>query len=104
VTATIADAVAAADFGVASARKRGSNPEFPYVPVIERGESTKNPARGRAFATREEAVAAAQRQIDAQREKLAADLATPRYRALRGYHGLPRELEHLAPADDWIAR
>ena len=33
-------AAAAANFGVASARKRGSNSTYPYVPVIERREPT----------------------------------------------------------------
>lgn len=91
----IQEAAAAADFGVASARKRGRNPEFPYVPVIEHqnGQRTANPVKGLAFATRAEAVAQAQRQIDAQRAALATKLGERRYRALREQYGLPRELE-----------
>ena len=105
---TIAEAVAATNFGVASARKRGSNSDFPYVPVIEHGRrsswsawvsgevTTRNPVKGAAYATREDAVAAAQRHIDAQRADLAAKLADPRYRALREHHGLPRELSEVS--------
>lgn len=88
----IARVVADADLGKASARKRGSNAAFPYVPVIERGERSQNPLRGLAYATREEAVAAAQRHLDALRDNLARQLAEPRYRALREHHGLPREI------------
>jgi hypothetical protein len=92
-----AAAAAAADLGVASARKRGSRPGLPYVPVVERltpqgATRTYNPARGLAYATRAEAVARAQRHIDVERRVLAEQLATPRYRALREAHGLPREL------------
>ena len=92
----IREVVAAVDFGTASAAKRGSNPAFPYVPIIVRpgGERTANPAKGLAFATREEAIAQAQRQIDVQRADLTAKLGERRYRALREQHGLPRELEN----------
>ena len=93
----IARVVADVDFGRASARKRGSHADLPYVPVIEVKSSigetrTENPARGRAYATRDEAVAAAQRQIEKRRRHLAEQLAEPRFRALREWYGLPREL------------
>ena len=49
----------------ASAVKRGRNPRFPYVPVIVRDDgSTHNTNTRNAYATREEAVAFAQRWID----------------------------------------
>ena len=94
LTSQIEEAVASVDFGTASARKRGRNPDYPYVPVIERPNgTTSNPVRGRAYATRTEAVAAAQRQIDGRRRQLSDQLAQPRYRALREAYGLPRELD-----------
>jgi hypothetical protein len=81
-------------FGRASAVKRGRNPRFPYVPVIvyADGDRTHNPLQGNAFATREEAVACAQRCIDSFITGKRADLANPRYRALRESLGLPREI------------
>lgn len=91
----IDEVVAAQNFGQPSAAKRGRNPAFPYVPVIVRPaglSQTHNPHQGVAFATRDEAVAEAQRCIDQQRENLRQQLAQPRYRALRGQHGLPREI------------
>lgn len=94
----IQDVVSNIDFGRASARKRGSNPKFPYVPVVETVGSrtvTRNPALGRAYATREEAISVAQRTIDRQREILTKDLGDRRHRALRQHHGLPREIEDL---------
>lgn len=49
----------------ASAVKRGRNPAFPYVPVVVRDNgSTHNTNTRNAYATREEAVAFAQRWID----------------------------------------
>lgn len=92
----IAEAVAAAEFGKASARKRGRNPSYPYVPVIELpseryGTSTRQ-TLARAFVTRDVAVAYAEAEIERAKEKLAADLADPRKRALREWHGLPGQL------------
>lgn len=56
----------------ASARKTGRNPQWPFVPVVictpgdgSRGHTTQ--PRGKAFATREEAVAYADRYIDVNR-------------------------------------
>jgi hypothetical protein len=49
----------------ASAVKRGRNPRFPYVPVIIRADgSAHNTNTRNAYATREEAVAYAQKWID----------------------------------------
>lgn len=82
----------------ASAAKRGSNPNFPYVPVIaylhnERMPKTHNPIRGFAFATREEAISHAQRYLDDERALVCARIAEPRCRALREQYGLPREID-----------
>ncbi len=96
--AAIDDAVAAARFGRPTAAKRGRDPRWPYVPVVDfryddlphGGHTTQ--IRGLAYATREEAVEAARLHIERGREALAADLADPRHRALREHHGLPREL------------
>jgi hypothetical protein len=90
--------VAEADFGTASARKGGRHPKWPYVPVIVyddgRGDERQRTSQviGRAYATRDEAVASAQRQIDHMRARLGVKLRNPRLRALREQYGLPREL------------
>jgi hypothetical protein len=96
----IAEAVAAADFGKASARKAGRDPRWPYVPIIdwseqfarEGGFQQTEQIRGLAYATREEAVAVAEEHIERGRRTLESQLWQPRYRALRQHHGLPREL------------
>lgn len=92
--------VRARDFGSPSAAKRGRNPKYPYVPIIKLrsdggqlggyGSARTRQLRGLAFATREEAVARAQRQIDAARAQFANDLCKPNYRAFREQYGLPR--------------
>ena len=97
-TEQVAAAVAAADFGTASARKSGRNPRWPYTPVIVWNDGTghlrqdKRQVLGKAFETREEAIAFAERQIAYMRERLAANLVKPGHRSEREYHGLPREL------------
>lgn len=95
-----ADAAAAADdCGRPSAAKRGRNPKFPYVPIIDYGEQdtgshvTKTrQILGKAFATRDEAVEYARVYIAASRRQLAAQLLEPRMRALREHYGMPREI------------
>jgi hypothetical protein len=79
----------------AAAVKRGRNPKFPYVPIIDYGEqkigvhSTRTEQIiGKAFCTREEAIAYADRVIVAREEELARKLADPRYRALRQQYGI----------------
>jgi hypothetical protein len=79
----------------ASAAKRGRNPAFPYVPVIDYGEqkigvhrTRTEQIRARAFATREEAVAYAERVIAAREQELTRKLADPRHRALRQQYGV----------------
>jgi hypothetical protein len=93
------EAAARADFGKASARRSGRNPNWPYVAVIDHGEQATGVHTTRtetilkvAFATRDEAIQEAQRQIDFRRRSLAKRLALPGYRALREQHGLPTEL------------
>lgn len=92
----IEKAAAAADFGRPSAQKRGRDPKWPYVPVILR-DSTRGPnrqeqIRGLAYATRDEAVAMAERTIECRRSSLRERLGDRRHRALREQHGLPREI------------
>jgi hypothetical protein len=83
----------------ASAAKRGRNPKFPYVPIIDYGPQAQGVHRtrteqikNRAFETREEAVGYAERFLLHRAELLAAKLADPRHRALRKAHGLPEEI------------
>lgn len=91
-------AVAARNFGVASARKAGRNSRWPYVPIVDHRTGWNKAGhteqiRGLAYATRDEAVRAAQRTVDARREGYRAQLSQPRYRALRKQAGLPEEIE-----------
>ena len=87
----IAATVAKLDLGKPTAAKRGRNPAFPYVPVIQYATRTHQvPAL--ALKTREEAVEAAAAAIEYQRKVLAARLAEPRHRSLRRQHGLPEEV------------
>jgi hypothetical protein len=92
----IADALADADFGEASALKRGRNPLYPYVPVIKItsgvGQKHTSQLLGLAYQTRDEALHRAQLHIDALRARVARQLSQPRYRALREDYGLPREI------------
>lgn len=85
------------DLGRPTARRRGRNHRFPWVPVVAYSDSTGAPRTrqvlARAFATREEAVADAERHIEQVRRRLLADLLRPNKRALREWHGLPRELD-----------
>lgn len=91
--------VASYPFGRASAAKRGRRQEWPFVPVIDHGEQAigvhrtrTEQIKGKAFATREEAVAYAQACIDARRESFRHKLRDPCHRALREQWGLPREI------------
>lgn len=88
---TPTETAAAADLGRPSARKAGRHPRWPYVPVIivNNGvRDTDNQVMGRAFATRAEAVACAERVIAQRRAVLAEKLAMPNMRALRRQYGL----------------
>lgn len=92
----IRQAVAAADFGTASANKRGRTQRWPYVPIIKTtdpiGRDHTEQILAVAFETRDEAVSYAAGVIEFRRQELARKLAEPRYRALREQHGLPREI------------
>lgn len=85
-------------FGIATAAKRGRNPKFPYVPIVDlrTGEMKQHghtsQIMGKAYATREAAIARAQRGIDAGRAAFIGHLNDPRWRALRRQYGLPEEL------------
>jgi hypothetical protein len=93
---------AEADFGKPSAAKRGRRKEWPYVPVIDtsreqngfRHTSTQQ-IKGRAYATREEAIACAARVIEHRRQHLATQLREQGARALRQQYGLPQEVADL---------
>lgn len=96
-------------YGIASAAKRGRNPEFPYVPVVKLTEADGSPRqsmaqtsqlKGLAYVTRQEAVDRAQRHIDRGFADLEAKLGMPHHRALREWHGLPREFSDLPEAAD----
>lgn len=75
-----------------TARKAGRRSEWPYVPVLVNAAGHTGQIRGRAFATRDEAIADAVAHIERAKAKLAADLVKPNMRALREHHGLPREI------------
>ena len=95
LTEQIEAVVAEADFGAPSARKTGRHPSWPYVPVVlTEDTSGQHQAQvlAQAYATRPEAVAAAERHIFKLRRQVARHLADFRYRALREKYGLPREI------------
>lgn len=91
-----------------TAHKRGRNKRWPYVPVVlepldtpaarageklERYDYRQRQLLGLAYATREEAIAVATREIAGIREALRAKLLSPeKGRAWRTWLGLPREL------------
>lgn len=66
------------------------------MPVIAYTDDTGAPHTSQlirlAFATRVQAVEAAERHLEAVRTTLARRLAEPRHRALRESYGLPREV------------
>lgn len=81
------------NFGKPSAAKRGRNPLWPYVPIIADLEGCgkklrTEQVRGKAFATRDEAVAYAGRLIEARKADWARKLANPNNRALRAAEGI----------------
>lgn len=87
----VREAVAAKDFGKPTAVKRGRRLEWPYVPVIDHGTHTEQ-LRGRAYATRQEAVNYARTTILARQDDMRRKLSEPRYRAFREQLGLPSNI------------
>jgi hypothetical protein len=89
-----------AEFGRPSAAKRGRNPEWPYVPIIDYGHQEQGLARtrthqiqGKAFKTRDEAVGYARQRIERAKAARLLQLAEPRHRAIRQHYGLPYEID-----------
>lgn len=101
--ATVSEAIERwrAEAGTPDAAKRGRNPVFPYVPIINHTETLKGGAtrnrteqvRGFAYITRDEAVQKAQAVIDGRVEYFKRKIDERGARALREQYGLPRELE-----------
>jgi hypothetical protein len=96
--------VTALDFGKPTAVKRGRNPQYPYVPVIDHGEvkigrhmTRSEQIKGYAFPSRELAVEHAGKVISARRTSLVARLKEPHLRALRQSYGLPAEITGYPP-------
>lgn len=75
----------------AGAAKRGRNPRFPYVPIVNHGDRTEQ-IRQHAYRTRPEAVAFAALVIEHRRQVLRDMLIDARMRALRESYGLPRDI------------
>jgi len=104
-TTTAAEFFAAVDYLVAhrlstmtaSAAKRGKNPDFPFVPIVidTRDGRTYNPAKGLAFAYRENAVSVAQDTIDESAIRHYSIATAGGHRAARERVGLPRELTDI---------
>jgi len=88
----ITAAVEAKDWGTPGAVKRGNDPRWPYVGIIKLNGRTRNPLGRRAYATREEAIAAVKAHIEHLKATEREKLAEPRYRALRETYGLPSEI------------
>lgn len=90
-------AIANKNFGTAKAVKRGRTADRPYVPVIDYGyrgfdKVHSKQIKGKAFATKEDAIACAERAIEHHRESLKQRLLDPRHRLLRAQYGLPETL------------
>ena len=85
--------VEAAEWGKPGAVKRGRNPAFPYVPVVIYPTRTANLTQGKAYGTRDEAIAFCQKYIEHCKRVTILQLAEPRNRALRSQYGLPREIQ-----------
>lgn len=84
------------EYPKATAAKRGRNANWPWVPIVNLGPRARGvktwQVRGKAFATRDEAVTCAERAIEHVRAKRERMLLDPRQRALREAYGLPREI------------
>jgi hypothetical protein len=85
-------AVANRNFGKATAAKRGRDPLWPYVPIVDHGNGHTEQIRGKAFMTRSEAVEHAAKVIAHRRAAIRQRLFDPRCRALRIQCGLPSEI------------
>lgn len=99
--AAIRAAAEAANLGVATHRKTGRHHQYPYVPVVRHtegglhGYGYDEQLLGRAYPTKDEAVAHAQAAINQRRAHLGGQLGLVNMRALREQHGLPRELTEV---------
>lgn len=98
VIRTVTEAVDACYSGHrAHALKRGRNHRWPYVPVVvsDRRDirrtdlTTQSQIRGKAFETREQALAYAQRVIDFRRDRFRDQLLDPAMRLIRDQWGVP---------------
>lgn len=90
-------AVEARENWIPSARKSGRTKERPYVP-IQKTEFGTTQILNRAYATREEAIACAERVLRKARVKLMFRLLTPdNARPFREMLGLPRDITNLVP-------
>lgn len=82
--------------GTPSAVKRGRDPKWPYVALLTNylghDGASHNPMGRRAYATRQEAVAAAETYVAAFRADFKTKILDPGQRALREQYGLPRDI------------
>lgn len=95
---TVEQALDEMNFGEPEAVKRGRRAEWPYVPVLRfhaHGKHQTTQIKGFAYATREEAIEKATKQVAFLRQHYAERLRDPRYRALRLQYGLPQEAADL---------
>ena len=78
-----------------TAAKRGRNASFPWVPIrkySDAGLHQTSQIKGKAFATRDEAVEFASLMVEREKESLRMKLLKPQHRALRLQHGLQAEV------------
>lgn len=88
---TAAQAAANANLGRPTARKSGRDARWPYVPVVVISDDVRDiecQVRGLAYATRSEAIDAAEKHIARERAELERKLSLPNYRALRAQYGV----------------
>jgi hypothetical protein len=80
-----------------TARKRGRTPQRPYVPVIQLQDGGTHQIRGKAFATKEEALDYCRKNIQSLKAKTALKLLASHHGAYRKWCGLPYSIDDLVP-------
>lgn len=92
-TEMVEAAISAFPYPKPTAAKRGRNPKWPYVPVLDYGRFTKQ-ILGRAYSTRGEAVQAAAAAVAQLKQLDDRKLWRVGSRAMRRQFGLPGDISN----------